>query len=136
MIRFAFLTLAVLAAQPAIAQSIEVSDGNWADIPFIRPIKPQAIGQNAMDRIDRAITKGKCTRAGTLSKIALDVPFLLQFDSTGKKVERVVVQRIGCPEVEEVVGVIVAARARTGHYKATGQNQTGWYRSEFNYHVD
>lgn len=127
----------LFAAMPAaaLAQAVEVADGDWRGIPFVQTGKAMAMSDRTMIRIERLLEAGKCPRFGDGEHVKLDVPFLLQFDAGGA-VQRVVVRRVDCPDLEGMIGGVIASRAKSGFYKPTGQNATGWYRSTFSYYMN
>ncbi len=136
MIRILLAASAALLAQGALAQSVEVAEGDWSDIPAAGLEKgPAFISEQSMARIDKLLAGGKCPSVGNRKYVNLNVPILVQFDG-GDQVQKIVVRRIGCPEVEAIVGGIAAGRAKQGYYRSTGKNQTGWYRSEISYSVN
>lgn len=136
MIRTLLAVSAAFLCQPAFAQSVEVADGDWAGIPVAATTGgPAWISEASMARIDKLVAAGKCIAVGNRKRVNLNVPVLFQFDGTGT-VQKVVVRRIGCPEVESVVASVAASRVKLGYYKPTGQNQTGWYRGEVSYSVN
>jgi hypothetical protein len=135
MIRIA-ATLAMCLAAPALAQSVEVAEGNWAGIPEVKPYDPNVrIADDTMKRIERIVQTGDCPAIGRRDRVRLNAPFLVQFGPRGKA-EKVVVKRLGCPEVESIVGSVVLARLKDGFYKPTGENRTGWYRSAIEYQMN
>ena len=136
MIRILLTVSAALLSQAAVAQSVEVAEGNWSDIPFANKANiPEFISEKSMNNIDRLVGNGKCDVAGNRKRIDLKVPFIMQFDNRGVA-QRVVLQRLGCPEVESVVAGIVLGRLKQGFYKPTGSNGAGWYRSEISYSLN
>jgi hypothetical protein len=136
MIRILFAVSAALISQTALAQSVEVAEGDWSDIPAVSVGDvPAYISERSMGQIDKLLAAGKCPSVGNRKYVNLNVPILVQFDG-GNQVQKIVVRRIGCPEVEAIVGGIAAGRAKQGYYKSTGKNQTGWYRSEISYSVN
>jgi hypothetical protein len=136
MIRILLATSAALLSQSALAQSVEVAEGDWSDIPAASNTGgPAYISERFMGQIDKLLAAGKCPSVGNRKYANLNVPILVQFDG-GDQVQKIVVRRIGCPEVESIVGGIAAGRAKQGYYKSTGKNQTGWYRSEISYSVN
>ena len=136
MIRILLAASAALIAQTAMAQTIEVAEGDWSDIPAAGlGGGPAYLSEKSMGQIDKLLAAGKCSSVGNRKYANLNVPILMQFDG-GSQVQKIVVRRIGCPEVEAIVGRIAADRAKLGYYRATGQNQTGWYRSEITYSLN
>jgi hypothetical protein len=129
------LAVAALAVSTtALAQTVEVATGNWNDIPQVKKQPPIRMADRTMARIDGLLKQGKCQRFGNGKVIKMDVPFLLQFGAGG--VERIVVRRIDCPELESLIGGTLASHAKEGLFKPTGENGTGWYRSNFSYYAN
>jgi hypothetical protein len=136
MIRILLAASAMFLAQPVLAQAVEVAEGDWSGIPEAGSNgDPAYISDQSMTRIDKLLAAGKCPAVGNRKYVNLNVPILVQFDG-GDQVQKIVVRRIGCPEVEAIVGGIAAGRAKQGYYRSTGKNQTGWYRSEVSYSVN
>ena len=136
MIRILLAASSALLAQSALAQSVEVAEGDWSAIPAAGLADgPAYISEKSMSRIDRLLAEGKCPSVGNRKYVNMNVPILVQFDG-GNQVQKIVVRRIGCPEVEAIVGGIATGRAKQGYYRSTGKNQTGWYRSEISYSVN
>jgi hypothetical protein len=136
MIRIFWAVSLALLAQPALAQSVEVAEGDWSGIPAAASKDgPEWISAASMDRIDKIVAAGKCPPVGNKRRININVPFLMQFDGSGVA-QRIVVQRLGCPELETVLSGIIRGRLQQGFYQPTGTNQTGWYRSQITYSLD
>ncbi len=132
MIRFGLCAVAVVMAPAAPAQTIESALGDWSDIPEMPDRTRMSLSNDAMERIDTIVAQGQCPSAGSKNKIRLDMPVLVQFNRKGEP-RKVVVRKIGCPEVEQIIGNAALQIAKAGRYKPTGENQTGWYRSEISY---
>jgi hypothetical protein len=136
MIRILFAVSAALISHTALAQTVEVAEGDWSNIPAASLADvPAFISERSMGRIEKLLAAGKCPSVGNRKYVSLNVPILVQFDG-GNQVQKIVVRRIGCPEVEAIVGGIAAGRAKQGYYRSTGKNQTGWYRSEISYSLN
>lgn len=127
--------LAPVLLMAAAAPTIEVSSGDWSNIPAMPSKSNFLLGTAAMKGIDRAVAEGKCPQAGSKRHIRLDVPVLVQFGE-GAAVQRVVVRKIGCPEVEEIVGNVALQSAQAGRFAPSGINRAGWYRSAVSYTSD
>ncbi len=129
------LAFAALAFSTAVvAQNVEVAGGDWNGIPQVKKQPVIRMADRTMARIDDLLKQGKCERFGNGKRIRMDVPFLLQFGAGG--VERIVVKRIDCPELESLIGGTLVSHAREGLFKPTGENGTGWYRSNFSYYAN
>ncbi len=131
---FRIFALALIAATPAVAtaQTVTVADGDWRGIPLAQTGKAMSMSDRSMGRIEKLLEAGKCPRFGDGNPVRIDLPFLIQFDAAGQ-VQQIVVRRVDCPDLEGVIGGVIVSRAKAGHYKPTGQNGTGWYRSSFDY---
>lgn len=116
----------------AIGQTVEVAAGNWSDIPMVKKQPPLRVPDSMMAKIDMTLKQGKCPRFGNGRTVKMDVPFLIQFSASG--VERIVVQRMDCPELESLIGSTLKRQAMDGLFTGTGQNSAGWYRSVFSYY--
>ena len=131
------LIAAVFAAIsiPATAQRVEVADGDWSDFPALEKSQIVNLGDGAMADIDRIVAAGKCSKIGNKRRIRMDIPFLVQFTGA-EKVERVMLQRIGCPEVEGIAANAAYYAAKTGRIKPGTSNAAGWYRGSVSYILD
>ena len=129
-----FLILAALAfgSFPASAQSVEVGSGDWSDIPPIRAAGIQRMSVEAVEQAERLLSKGGACAQGEIRSIDIEVPFLIEFGAN-RSVKRIVVKRIGCPQLEVLMGGVVKQLALAGEYKPTGENQANWYRSEISF---
>ncbi len=129
------LAIAMIACSTAaLAQNVEVAGGDWGHIPQVKTQPTMRLADRTMTRIEGLLKQGKCERFGTGKRIQMDVPFLLQFGAVG--VERIVVKRIDCPELESLIGGTLASHAKAGVFKPTGENGAGWYRSTFSYYAN
>ena len=129
-------TLAAVAAAllagsfQASATTVEVATGDWSNIPWAERRAFNIISGDAVERIHKSFADGSCKLRGqTRDRINLRVPFLMKFAPDGS-VERIVVRKLGCPAVESVLGSSLLRQVKSGDYKATGQNDALWYRSE------
>jgi hypothetical protein len=134
MIRWITATALALTGTAVSAQSVEVAAGDWSTIPMVAKAKPIRMADRTMSQIDDLLKAKKCTRFGTGKRVRIDVPFLVQF--SGNAVQRIVVRRIDCPELESLIGGTLVSHAQEGLIKPTGENGTGWYQSNFNYYRD
>lgn len=122
-------------ALPATAQRIEVADGDWSDFPALAKSQTVNLGDGAMADIDRLVAAGKCDKIGNKKRIRMEIPFIAQFSENGS-VERVMLQRIGCPEVETIAANAAYYAAKGGMIKAGTSNAAGWYRGLVSYVLD
>lgn len=117
---------------PAAAQSVEVAGGDWSDIPMIDAAGSRTLSESALQRIEQMMGRGGPCATAQDDGIAVRVPFLLQFGQSGK-VERIVVHRVGCEQLERLLGTAVRDMAAAGEFRPTGENQANWYRGEIDY---
>jgi hypothetical protein len=129
MLRLTLGALLLAGAAPLAAQTVEVAEGDWAGVPPASVAGKFTIGQERMAKIEKIVEAGDCPAAGNKHMVDLKAPFMLQYDADGA-LQRVVVQRMGCPELEKEIGGAVLDLAKIGEYKPTGVNAAGWYRGE------
>lgn len=125
--------LMTIAAFPASAQPVSVAGGNWDNIPAIDAKGEYQMSTDTMERLAALAEEKVCDVPGfKRNRINLTVPFLVQFDAQ-KTVQRVVVARLGCTRLEQLLGGAALQLSKMGEYTPTGENQTGWYRSELSF---
>jgi hypothetical protein len=125
-----FATLACIAT-PLAAQQISVGTGDWSNIPQVISRGHVAATPRTVDDIAAAAVSGSCTNvARDVRHVNLSVPFLILFTGKGE-VQNIVVQKLGCPKVESLVGGTLLQMAKEGEYRPTGANEIGWYRGQF-----
>jgi hypothetical protein len=130
---FAFGLSLLLASTAASAQSIESALGDWSDVPTIEPRGATRISNLSLDRLHELAAQEVCEVPGFHRRqIDLSVPVLIQF-TPENTVERVIIRKLGCDQLETLVGGVVLELARAGEYRPTGENQERWYRSEFSF---
>lgn len=121
------------ASATAGAQSVEVASGNWSNIPVAVARGQMRMTGEMMERMHQLAAQSSCeVRGFTRTNIEMTVPFLIRFTPDGT-VERVVVRRLGCPQLESMLGSIVLQLAQAGEYRPTGENEERWYRSELSF---
>jgi hypothetical protein len=130
-----FAAAFALFAMPATAQRIEVANGDWSDFPALEKSQTVNLGDGAMADVDRLVAAGKCSKIGNKKRIRMEIPFIAQFTESGT-VERVMLQRIGCPEVETIAANAAFYAAKWGRIKPGTSNAAGWYRGLVSYVLD
>ena len=118
------------AASPLQAQQVSVADGDWSNIPPVQAEGKRQVTARVIDDIAAAAQKQSCPAVRNPRHIELSVPFLVQFSPAGS-VEQIVLQRLGCPQVESLIAGSLLQMAKEGEYRPTLVNQTGWYRGSF-----
>ncbi|HEY0111614.1 MAG TPA: hypothetical protein VGB59_00525 [Allosphingosinicella sp.] len=128
------MTLLLLAATPTANDvKVEVGTGDWSSVPYARETGKLMAGAETVGRIEAALERGRCSLPGlSRRRLDLSVPFLLHFQGNGE-LTRVVVRKLQCPEAESVIASAVLELAKSGEYRPTGENQTGWYRGELSF---
>ena len=129
-----FLIMAAVACGSfaASAQSVEVAAGDWTDIPEIRAAGIQQMSVEAVDEAEQLLSKGGPCAQGESRRIDMTVPFMIEF-GPNRSVKRIIVRRLGCPQLETLMGGVVKQLALAGEYKPTGENQANWYRSQISF---
>ncbi len=126
------LSLLMSAAQPT-APSVEVAGGDWSSIPKIEAQGDNYISKFAIERVQEIFSGDSCAMPGqSRNKLDLTVPFLVQFARDGSP-QRIVVRKVGCPQLETLLGGVVLNLVRRGEYRPTGENLAGWYQSDVSF---
>jgi hypothetical protein len=122
---------AAFLTSPLAAQQVSVGTGDWSNIPPVISRGHVAATPRVVDDIAAAAVRSSCTNvARDVRHVNLSVPFLIRFADKGE-VQQIVVQKLGCPKVESLVGGTLLQMAKEGEYRPTGENQVGWYRGQF-----
>ena len=129
----ALAALLLAVAAPAAATSVEVATGDWRNIPLASQRGPLEVSIDVVERIHKLVKSGTCQLPGQGRRtLNLEVPFLVHFQANGTA-DRVVLQKLDCPGAESVLGAMVLQHLQWGTLKPTGENVTGWYRSEIGF---
>lgn len=128
------LALALLLAPvPASAAKVEVADGNWSFLPLMKQRGSDHLNNDALARINEIVHARQCTFPGQQGPhYDVTLSFAAHFTSDGT-LDRLVMQRLNCPEVESLLGGALLEMIEGGDYKATGANPDGWYRGELSF---
>ena len=126
-------TALLLGSFQVSAQTVEVATGNWDSLPYAKERGLGSISSTAVARIHEVIASGDCVVPGqSKRKLDMTVPFALQFGPDGS-LQKVVLQKLGCAEIEGILGGTVLELVKLGKYGPTGENSAGWYRSEISF---
>lgn len=131
LVRLMMISAAMLSA-PLAAHSVETAKGNWSEIPLLARHHTVRLSDQALAKIDTLVAAGKCDAIKKDQRIDLDMDFLVEF-SQDNQIKRVVVEEIGCPEVEAIAATATSQAADKGWLKPTGENEAGWYRGSITY---
>jgi hypothetical protein len=128
----AALALAGMAV-PSAAQTLKSAEGDWSGLPALVMTDDEIISGEVPEALQRLVTSGECSLRGVSKrKVDMTVPFLVRF-SAANEVEEVVVRKLGCAKAESILGSAIVNMAKGGALKPTGENSTGWYRSELSF---
>jgi hypothetical protein len=128
----AALALAGMAV-PLAAQTVQSAEGDWSGLPALTLSDEQMINGEVPEALQRLVTSGECTLRGVSKrKVDMSVPFLVRF-SAANDVQDVVVRKLGCAKAEAILGATIVRLVKAGSLKPTGENSTGWYRSELTF---
>ena len=124
----------LLAPVPAAAATrVEVADGNWSYLPLMKQRGSDHLNNDALARIDEIIHEKKCTFADQEGpNYDVTVSFAAHFSPDGA-LDRLVMKRLNCPEIESLVGGALLEMINGGDYRPTGANSEGWYRGELSF---
>jgi hypothetical protein len=126
----AIIALALVSAAAVPTVPVSVASGDWSNIPAAQKRGLAQVSTSSIEKFEAALTGDCKAETGVNRQLELNVPFLIRFGTDGS-VQEVVVHRLNCPSAEAVLGGAVLQLARTGEYRPTGENLTGWYRGEF-----
>jgi hypothetical protein len=132
--RFLIMAALLFGAAPAAAQSVEVAEGDWSQIPEIERAGDQRMSGDAFGQAARLLERGGACEQSKSRKIDMTVPFIMEFSPEGS-VKRIIIRRLGCPQLEALMGGVVKQLALAGEYKPTGENLANWYRSEISFSI-
>ena len=124
----------LFVSSPGAAHSVETAKGNWAGIPLLARHHMVRLSEQAMASVDALAKAGKCSVIGNGRQINLDMDFLVEF-APDNSVKRVIVEDIGCPEVERIAATATSQAASNGWLKPSGENELGWYRGAISYQL-
>jgi hypothetical protein len=120
-------------AVPSTAQTVQSAEGDWSGLPALMFGDSEIISGEVPEALQRLVTSGECTLRGVSKrKVDMTVPFLVRFSSSNE-VADVVVRKLGCAKAEAILGATIVRLAKAGTLKPTGENSTGWYRSELSF---
>ncbi|MGI8612154.1 MAG: hypothetical protein ACR2KH_07810 [Sphingomicrobium sp.] len=124
----------LLAPVPAAsATRVEVADGNWSFLPLMKQRGSDHLNNDALARINEIVHAKAFTFPGQQGPhYDVTVSFAAHFDPNGA-IDRLVMRRLNCPEVESLVGGVLLEMVAGGDYRPTGENQDGWYRGELSF---
>lgn len=128
------LALAMAACSiPAAAQQVAVGEGDWSELPWMIVHDVKTIPVKSIEKIRKLVVNGECQIPGVSKrKVDMTVPFIVRFNAKGD-VEKVVVKKVGCAKAENILASVALGLLWSGNFEPTGENRTGWYRSELSF---
>jgi hypothetical protein len=130
------LMMAALGSQGAATQPrIEVAQANWA--AFERIDSRLTVPTTRMiETVESVMRSGACNLPGQrLRRFNFNVSYAIRFDEAAR-VERVVVEDIGCRPIEEMVGGAVSDMLRHSMFVLPQQRASRWYGNRINFNLD
>ena len=131
-----FLGLSLLLASASASATVpvvEVANNNFAWLPTLESRGTFGLTPEAITTIHQLVIDGDCKIAGQ-NKHDLDmtVPFAVHYAPDGS-LEKIVIQKLGCPRVEGILGGVLLDMFSRGEFRPTGANEDGWYRSQLSF---
>jgi len=131
--RLLALALLITAVPAASATRVEVADGNWSFLPPLKQRGNDHINSDALARINEIVLDRQCTLPGQQGRnYDVRLTFAAHFTPQGT-LDRLVMSRLNCPEVEGLLGGVLLEMLEAGDYKPTRHNPEGWYRGELSF---
>jgi hypothetical protein len=131
----AHLLAAVLAmsAVPATAQSIDVGHANWDKFPRLKTADRRLPYDLLVGKVEQMLASDQCQLQGqSPRKFDIVVPYAVLLDEQGRA-SRIVVNDLGCPPLETMVGTLVADMSRLGDFTGGAPEKPRWYASVINF---
>jgi hypothetical protein len=124
------LSLMIAAAASAPVQVGKFNPDAFPHAPKVDRRMPQG---ELTARADRIMASGACSLPGqTRDRYSITVPYAVLLQPSGA-VSKVVVQEVGCPELELLTGQVANELSKAGDFKPTGAPGEQWYVSEVYY---
>ena len=133
MMRLLALALLLAPVPATSATKVEVADGNWSFLPLMKQRGSDHLNNDALARINEIIHSKTCTFPEQEGRnYDVTVSFAAHFAPDGS-LDRLVMTRLNCPEVEGLVGGALLEMIKGGDYRPNGSNPDGWYRGELSF---
>lgn len=120
----------LLSSVPASAAKVEIATGSWEHLPSLSKHGQAHLNNNAIARIMEVVGGRKCKLSGqSYGRLDFNLSFAAHFQPNGT-LERVIMPKLDCAEVEGIVGGMLLEMIQGGDYRPTGDNPEGWYRGQ------
>lgn len=127
------LALALLVSAPAAAQTVQTGETDWSSFPRLKGKLRDLPTPTMVSRIEQLLADKECRLPGQEpEKFNIDVPFVVLLKPDGS-VERLVVKKIGCPQIEAGVANVILERAARGDFRSGAPEAPSWYGSEISF---
>ena len=129
----ALASLLLAASSPAEIR-VDVGRVNVDALPAV-PTTRQLPTPDMISKVEQILAAQTCKLPGqSKDRFDIDVPFAVLVQPDGRA-GRVVVNEVGCPEIESLVGLVVLELARQGDFGATGQPKARWFGGKLNFNL-
>ena len=126
---------AMLISSTATAQSVEVGTARWDSFPTLRSKPSRLDDETLMTTVETILRTKQCQfKDQSARRFDISVPYAVQFYGTGK-VTRVLVGRMDCNPLEQLVGYAVLAQADAGDLLPELDGKARWYSASMNFNL-
>lgn len=127
------IAAALQAATPQI--QVDAGRGDWSAFPPLQRVSRPLPTVNMVTAVERLLAEQACSFPGqSPSRFSIDVPFAALVEPDGST-RRIVVQDVGCPGLETMVGQAAVVLARNGDFRPTGESRARWYRDTISFNL-
>ena len=124
----------LLAASSPAEIRVDVGRVNVAALPSVTTSR-QLPTPDMIDKVEQILATETCKLPGqTKDRFDIDVPYAVLVQPDGRA-GRVVVNELGCPEIESLVGLVVLELARQGDFGSTGHAKARWFGGKLNFNL-
>jgi hypothetical protein len=129
------IAFALIGASPG-QPVVEVSGGDWSQLPALEFRGYNHLTSTAMSRIYRLGYERRCRLPGMSGHhIDFNVSFAAQYGADGH-LARLVLPKLNCPEAEAWLGGTLVQAIKSGDYRRTEENPDGWYQGAFSFYYE
>jgi hypothetical protein len=127
--------IAMLLAGAPSGLAVDVGRVNLSTLPRLERAKRGLPTSDMVDRVGKMLADGPCILDDQHpSSFNIDVPYAVLVEPDGSA-RRVIVQDIGCADLESYVGLIVLELGRLGDFRPTGEKKAKWYGAKLNFNL-
>lgn len=123
-------TSLLLLGAPLAAQTVEVGDGDWRNMPEMRRQGDAAVDPNVVAAIAEMVDRGECTIPGQRrGHLDMTMAFVVLFGADGS-IERLIVHPLGCGRAEGLLAGAILRLVEHGQFVPASARRAGWFRGE------